>query len=67
VHAVLDPLRGDGDVGGHVLGPADVVGQRALGVLEGRDRARGQVVQLDAAAGPAQRALHAEDVDRQRR
>ena len=52
-------LGGRGDVDGDVLGPAHVVGQRPLGVLEGGHRAAGQVVQLDAAARLAQRAAYA--------
>ena len=56
-----------GDVDGDVLRPADVVGQRPLRVLEGSDRAAGQVVQLDPRARPPQGAPYPEHVGGQRR
>jgi len=66
IHPAAGLIRCLDDVGGGVLGAADVPGKGLLGVLEGGNVPAGQVVQLHSRAIPAQSSTYAEHVDRQR-
>ena len=55
-----------GALGGDVLGPAHLPGQRAVGVLPAEHGPAGQVVQFDPVAGPAQRTRRRDRVQGER-